>query len=151
MLEQIYMHIFLSFYQPGRYGYYGVQSHQQSPYAFGSQVNPNYQSHTQQQPASSPYWSFGQGLAEIKHSLRQDDTFGGHRDRNLNSRKHSESRPHDLRNHQRTSDNDYLLVSKTPENDYNPEEILIDQMEVGFNFYKLLISIIDRIIRALMI
>ena len=61
----------------------------------------------------------------MKHSIRQDDAFRGQR--NINSRKHSESRPHDL---QRSYDKDYLLVSKTSENDYNPEQILIDQVEV---------------------
>ena len=30
----------------------------------------------------------------------------------------------------RSYDKDYLLVSKTSENDYNPEQILIDQVEV---------------------
>ena len=61
----------------------------------------------------------------MKHSIRQDDAFRGQR--NINSRKHSESRPHDL---QRSYDKDYLLVSKTSENDYNQEQILIDQVEV---------------------
>ena len=64
----------------------------------------------------------------MKHSIRQDESFGGQR--NLNSRKHSESRQHDLQNQQRSYDKDYLLVSKTSENDYNPEQILIDQVEV---------------------
>ena len=93
----------------------------------GEQVNRNYQSVSQQHPTSSPYWSFGHGLAEVKHSIRQDDAFRGQR--NINSRKHSESRPHDL---QRSYDKDYLLVSKTSENDYSPEQILIDQVEVTY-------------------
>ena len=63
----------------------------------------------------------------MKHSIRQDDAFRGQR--NINSRKHSESRPHDL---QRSYDKDYLLVSKTSENDYSPEQILIDQVEVTY-------------------
>ena len=63
----------------------------------------------------------------MKHSIRQDDAFRGQQ--NINSRKHSGSRPHDL---QRSYDKDYLLVSKTSENDYNPEQILIDQVEVRY-------------------
>ena len=115
-------------FQPGRYGYYGATP---SPYTIGAQVNQNYHSKPSQYSVSNTHWNFGQGLAEVKHSIRQDDAFRGQSDRNLNSRKHSESRQYDLQNQHRTNNKDYLLVSKTPENEYNPEQILIDQMEVG--------------------
>ena len=72
---------------------------------------------------------FGQGLEEVKHSIRQDESFGGQRHQNGNSRQYSDSRQYDLQN-ERKSDKDYVLVSKTAQNGYKPEQIVINQMEV---------------------
>ena len=73
---------------------------------------------------------FGQGLEEVKHSIRQDESFGGQRHQNGNSRQYSDSRQYDLQN-ERKSDKDYVLVSKTAQNGYKPEQIVINQMEVS--------------------
>ena len=122
------MHILSIFYQPGRNGYYGPTSPTRPPYIIGAQMNPQYNLNTQH---VGHLGNFGEGLEEVKHSIRQDEAFGGQRHNNGNSRpiRYSESRQYDLQN-ERKSDKDYVLVSKTAQNGYKPEEIVINQMEV---------------------
>ena len=120
------MHIPTIFYQPGRNGYYGPTSPTRPPYTIGAQTNPQYNVNTQH---FGHFGNFGQGLEEVKHSIRQDEAFGGQPYKNGNSRQYSDSRQYDLQD-ERKSDKDYVLVSKTAQNGYEPEQIVINQMEV---------------------
>ena len=78
---------------------------------------------------STRFSNFGQGLEEIKHSMRQDEAFGGQKRITPNSRQYSDSRQYDLQNDEKL-DKKYILVSKTAESGYRPKQIVINQMEV---------------------